>query len=133
MWIQSLGWDDPLEEGMATHSSTLAGRIPWTEEPGRLQSMGLQRVGHHRVSEHILILGNIAMDLGANIIQSTYSRDFKQFNRIIYSNGSYSESLVYPLIMVHVVSYSNSTGASTSKVGQHWLHLPLHGTLHSKQ
>ena len=40
--VQSLGWADPLENGMATHSSTLAWRIPWTEEPGRLQSMGLQ-------------------------------------------------------------------------------------------
>ena len=45
-WVQSLGWKDPLEEGMATHSSLLAWRIPWTEEPGRLQSIGLQRVGH---------------------------------------------------------------------------------------
>ena len=41
-WVQSLGWGDPLEEGMATHSSILAWRIPWTEEPGGLQSMGLQ-------------------------------------------------------------------------------------------
>jgi len=39
--------EDPLEEGMATHSTVLAWRIPWTEEPGRLQSMGLQRVGHN--------------------------------------------------------------------------------------
>ena len=46
MWVQSLGQEDPLEKGIATHSSTLAWRIPWTEEPGRLQSMGLQRVGH---------------------------------------------------------------------------------------
>ena len=46
MWIQSLGQEDPLEEGMATHSSILAWRIPWTLEPGRLQSIGLQRVGH---------------------------------------------------------------------------------------
>ena len=45
-WVQSLGWDDPLEEEMAIHSNTLAWKIPWTEEPGRLQSMGLQRVGH---------------------------------------------------------------------------------------
>ena len=44
-WVQSLGWEDPLEEEMATHSSILAGKIPWTEEPGRLQFMGLQRVG----------------------------------------------------------------------------------------
>ena len=41
-WVQSLGWEDPLEEEMATHSSILAWRIPWTEEPGGLQSMGLQ-------------------------------------------------------------------------------------------
>ena len=44
--VQSLGWEDSLEKGMATHSSILAWRIPWTEEPGGLQSMGSQRVGH---------------------------------------------------------------------------------------
>jgi len=43
-WVRSLGQEDPLEEGMATHSNFLAWRIPWTEGPGRLQSMGLQRV-----------------------------------------------------------------------------------------
>ena len=49
MWetqVQSLGLEDPLEKEMATHSSTLAWKIPWTEEHGRLQSMGSQRVGH---------------------------------------------------------------------------------------
>ena len=45
-WVQSLGWEVPLEEEMATHSSIPAWRVPWTEEPGRLQSMGSQRVGH---------------------------------------------------------------------------------------
>ena len=45
-WVQSLGWEDPLEKEMATHSSILAWRIPWTEEPGGLQSTGSQRVGH---------------------------------------------------------------------------------------
>ena len=45
-WVQSLGQEDPLEEGMATHSSILAWRIPWTEEPGGLQSIGSQRVRH---------------------------------------------------------------------------------------
>ena len=44
--VQSLGLEDPLEKEMATHSSTLAWKIPWTEEPGRLQSMGSQRVRH---------------------------------------------------------------------------------------
>jgi len=46
MWVQSLGWEDPLEESMATDSSILAWKISWTEEPGILQSIGLQRVGH---------------------------------------------------------------------------------------
>ena len=45
-WVQSLGWEYPLEKEMATFSSILAWRIPWTEEPGGLQSMGLQGVGH---------------------------------------------------------------------------------------
>ena len=45
-WVQSLGWEDPLENEMATHSSTLAWKIPGTEEPGKLQSMGSQRVRH---------------------------------------------------------------------------------------
>ena len=43
-WVQSLGWEDPLEEEMATHSNILAWKIPWTEEPGGLQSQGSQRV-----------------------------------------------------------------------------------------
>ena len=47
MLVLSLDWEDPLEEGIATHSSILAWRIPWTEESGGLQSMGLQRVRHY--------------------------------------------------------------------------------------
>ena len=46
IWVQSLGWEDPLRKEMATHSSILAWEIPWMEEPGGLQSMGSQRVGH---------------------------------------------------------------------------------------
>ena len=45
-WVRSLGWKDSLEKGMAIHSTVLAWRIPWTEEPGGLQSMGSQRVRH---------------------------------------------------------------------------------------
>ena len=52
MGAKSLGQEDPLEKEMATHSSTLAWKISWTEEPGRLQSMGLQRVKHERVHAH---------------------------------------------------------------------------------
>ena len=50
--VQSLGREDPLEKGMATHPSFLACRVPWTEAPGGLQSVGLQRVRHHWASEH---------------------------------------------------------------------------------
>ena len=46
-WVQSLGWEDPLEKELATHSSILAWRILWTEEPGRLQFIGLQRDGYN--------------------------------------------------------------------------------------
>ena len=52
MWVQSPGREDPLQEGTATHSSILAWRVSWTEEPGGLRSMGLQRVGHACGSEH---------------------------------------------------------------------------------
>ena len=50
--VRSLGWDNPLEKELAPHSSILVWRIPWTEEPGGLQSMGLQRVGHSWTAEH---------------------------------------------------------------------------------
>ena len=52
MWVRSLGWEDPLEKRMATHSSILAWEISWTGEPGRLQSMGSQRVGYDLATKH---------------------------------------------------------------------------------
>ena len=59
MRIQSLGQEDPLEQGMETHSNILAWRIPWTEEPSRLQSTGLQRVGHNIETKQRLLTVNI--------------------------------------------------------------------------
>ena len=50
--VRPLGWEDLLEEGMATHSSIFAGKIPWTEEPGGLQSVGPQRAGHDQATEN---------------------------------------------------------------------------------
>ena len=55
MLVQSLGGEDALEEGMATHSRILAWRVPWTEDPGGLQSMGLRRVGHDSALRVLLI------------------------------------------------------------------------------
>ena len=51
-WVPSLDWEDPLEEGMATHSSILAWRISWIKEPGGLESTGSQRVGHDSSNKH---------------------------------------------------------------------------------
>ena len=51
-WVWSLGWEDPLQEGMATHSSILPGESPWTEEPGGLQFMGSRKVGHNWANKH---------------------------------------------------------------------------------
>ena len=56
-WVQSLGWEDSLEKGTATHSSILAWRIPLTEDPGRLQSMGSQRVRHDSVTFTFTFIG----------------------------------------------------------------------------
>ena len=73
-WAQPLGWEDPLEEEMVTHSSVLAWKIPWTEEPSGLQSMGLQRIRHDLAKDshfhfHILKSG-IAGSIKHNIVLS---------------------------------------------------------------
>ena len=63
-WVWSLGQEDPLEKGMATHSSVLAWRIPWTEDPGGLQDMRSQRVGHDwATNTHYLLLSSNYMVL----------------------------------------------------------------------
>ena len=54
--VRSLGWEDPLEKEMAIHSRTIAWKIPWTEEPGRLQPMGSQRVGHDGTTSLFIVL-----------------------------------------------------------------------------
>ena len=56
-WVRSLGWENSLERGTATHSNILAWRIPWTKEPGTLQSMGSQRAGHNRATFTTLTTG----------------------------------------------------------------------------
>ena len=68
MWVQSLGQEDPLEEEMATHSSILAWRIPWTEEPGRLQSVGSQTVDHDTASENT----HIGLKMGTGVRRNSH-------------------------------------------------------------
>ena len=67
-WVQSLGWEDPLEKEMAIHSSTTAWKIPWMEEPGRLQSMGSQRVGHNWATSLSLSLSIIFITINNTLI-----------------------------------------------------------------
>ena len=88
MWVQSLGGDDPLEEVMATHSSILAWRIPWAEDPGRLQSMGSQRVGRDW------------SDLDAHALEPTW------LSLVLHTMAKscflkWKSHLVYPLLKTH--------------------------------
>ena len=67
MWVRSLGWEDPLEEEMADHSSILAWKIPWTEEPGRLQSIESQRVGHDLECRHLVLEASLVTQKVKNL------------------------------------------------------------------
>ena len=80
-WVQALGWEDPLEKEMAVHSRTIAWKIPWTEEPGRLQSTGLQRVGHDRAT--LLSLFK-KQQLEPDMEQQTGSKMGKEYVKAIY-------------------------------------------------
>ena len=77
-WVQSLVWENPLEKGMETHSSTLAWRIPWTEEPGGLQSMRSQRVWHSWVESHGIsccdLICPFSYDHALTIIMNTFTQ-----------------------------------------------------------
>ena len=79
--VGSLGWEDSLEKEMATHSSILAWRIPWTEEPGRLQSTGSQRVGHDwATSLHFTSSGENTRPFRYDLNQTTYNNTVKVTN-----------------------------------------------------
>ena len=65
-WVQSLGWEDPLEKGVVTHSSILAWEIPWTEEPGGLQPMGLQK-SQTRLSDETTTNNKFNLNLNGHI------------------------------------------------------------------
>ena len=84
-WVQSLCWEDPLEKEMAIHSRTIAWKIPWIEEPGRLQSMGSQRVGHdwatslHFTSKSFIVMSII-------FIASPSGGDFISWNHFLCSS-----------------------------------------------
>ena len=101
-WVQSLGWEDPLEKGMTTHSSNLAWRILWTEEFDRLQLMGLQRVGYNWVSTFSFSL-SLAFNFNKIYVQTTYSKD--KIMQIMIS--SFSNSNLCFMIWIYFLWYEH--------------------------
>ena len=104
--VRSLGWENPLENEMATHSSILAWEIPWTEESGRLQSIGLQRVGHEWATLLCLrgILENYYMTEEKYVWNAEYT--FTISVPVIKFNVSYN-SIQAELVMNHSIQKSN--------------------------
>ena len=91
-WVRSLGWEDPLEKEMAIHSSTIAWKIPWTEEPGRLQSLGLQRAGH-----------DLATSLSLSYVKINMCWQY-QAQRIYYIRTWYTVINKYELLQISLGS-----------------------------
>ena len=96
MQLWSLGWEDPLKEGMAVHFRILAWKIPWTEEPGGLQSIGLQKVGHDWVTEHACVFLSEAPILGPPDVKSRLIRkDFDAGKGWRQEKGTTEDEMVW--------------------------------------
>ena len=86
MWVQSLGQEDPMERAVATHFSILAWEIPWTKEPGRLQSMGSQRVRHNLATKQVLVkLEVLRMGWLMVCVSPASPKDLKKLKRCHFS------------------------------------------------
>ena len=94
-WVQSLGWQDPLEKGMITHSGILAWRIPWTEKPGGLQSMWLQRLRHDWVTNTFTFLYTLGLHLGWEVMFIWVGMSWKAVTQNIHSAPS-DTAAAYP-------------------------------------
>ena len=99
-WVQSLGQEDTLEEGMATHSSILVWRIPWTEEPGRLQSIGSHGVGHNLafpVQRVTMPTERVLADCSLHILILSLMQDFTHigFASVLEEYGRRSQTLEF--------------------------------------
>ena len=96
--VRSLGWEDPLEKEMASHSSTLAWKIPWTEERGRLQSMGSQRVGHDWATSLHFTNDNGELDYLAKCIEKigcSFKKNKAKYNILMnINNAEYYRNII---------------------------------------
>ena len=108
-WVQSLGQQDPLEEGMATHSSILAWKIPWTEEPGRLQSMWSQRVEHNWVTNT-----SLQLSIQKWIFASSKLHFSSRF--LVHYNFQWEWSLLSSAPILFSIIFTNITGEGLSLI-----------------
>ena len=109
--VQSLGQEDPLEKEMATHSSTLAWRIPWTEEPVRLQSMGLQSVRHNCVTNSFSkSFECIAFASKSTIIQCLLLRYNQSYFLFFFSQHSFFSFIFFNLILFYFLTLQYCIG-----------------------
>ena len=123
-WVWYLGQEDPLEKGRAAHSSVLAWRIPWTEEPGRLQSMGSQRVGHDwatslskpKIFANERILLSSALEQKGKCLRTLFSWIFFLFLSFVLSSCSYTCAII-PKIKVYYQIHPKFINDSD----QHWI------------
>ena len=109
-WIQSLVWEDPLEKGMATYSSILAWRIPWTELPGWLQSMGSQRVGHDWVTNTFTFTFHRLRRMGL-VINKQLLKEFAHWP-ISDKENVYVSWVKIMLYIIKIVMHTGEDGAT---------------------
>ena len=88
MWVWSLGGEDPLEKGTATHSSVLTWRFPWTEEPGGLQSTGSHRVWHYQVTKHTVTSKIVSESFKNDLVQKEVKTILKTVSDFVPMDGS---------------------------------------------
>ena len=113
-WVRSLGREDTLEKEMATHSSVLAWRIPWMEEPGGLQSMGSQRVGHNWATSLSLSCNSIFSFLKIFVLMWTIFKVFREFVTILF--------LFYVLVFWPLGMWDLSPDQGSNRHPLHWKH-----------
>ena len=129
-WVRSLGWEHPLEKCIATHSSIQAWRIPWTEEPGGLLSMGLQRIKHDWASKHSIY--SIHPSIHLSIYPSIYSSIHTCIHPSIHLSIHLS---IHPSI--HLSIHQNEVEKSGVSIRDcliiYLLILPIHLSIHPSQ
>ena len=122
-WVWSLGWEDPLEEGLATHSNILAWRISWMEEPGRLQSMASQRVGHDwpQKQQHTYMWSFLAAQMVKSLpaMQETWVSSLGQVDPLEKGMATFSSILTWRIPWTEESGGLQSMGSQ--RVWHNWM------------